>query len=63
MNNKQMKMTIKIPILLLNIVGGLLVLSCTTQPKVNADYSVYVNPFIGNADNGHTFPDAAFLSV
>ncbi len=53
-----MKMTIKISILLLNIVGGLLVLSCTTQPKVNADYSVYVNPFIGNADNGHTFPGA-----
>ena len=50
-----MKMTIKIPILLLNIVGGLLVLSCTTQPKVNADYSVYVTPLCKSTSN----PDGA----
>lgn len=23
------------------------------------DYTKYVNPFVGNADNGHTFPEHA----
>ncbi len=36
--------------------------SCTPQKKaevqVENDYCKYVNPFIGNADNGHTFPGA-----
>lgn len=31
--------------------------SCTS-PKTTTDYTAYVNPFIGNADNGHTFPGA-----
>lgn len=31
--------------------------SCTVEQKVE-DYSLYVNPLIGNADNGHTFPGA-----
>ena len=26
--------------------------------NVEQDYCCYVNPFIGNADNGHTFPGA-----
>jgi len=26
--------------------------------NVKEDYCCYVNPFIGNADNGHTFPGA-----
>ena len=33
--------------------------SCGTQTKTDAasmDYTQYVNPFIGAADNGHTFP-------
>ena len=35
--------------------------SCVTQTKTDAasmDYTQYVNPFIGAADNGHTFPGA-----
>ena len=33
--------------------------SCTNQAEtVKADYTQYVNPFIGAADNGHTFPGA-----
>ena len=35
--------------------------SCGTQSKTDAaqmDYTQYVNPFIGAADNGHTFPGA-----
>ena len=31
--------------------------SCTVEQTVE-DYSLYVNPLIGNADNGHTFPGA-----
>ena len=31
--------------------------SCTVEQKVE-DCSLYVNPLIGNADNGHTFPGA-----
>lgn len=31
--------------------------SCIVEQKVE-DYSLYVNPLIGNADNGHTFPGA-----
>ena len=26
--------------------------------NIEQDYCCYVNPFIGNADNGHTFPGA-----
>ena len=35
--------------------------SCGTKTQTNAapmDYTQYVNPFIGAADNGHTFPGA-----
>lgn len=32
--------------------------SCTNQTNDIVDYCKYVNPFIGNADNGHTFPGA-----
>lgn len=28
------------------------------QPEAEKSYTEYVNPFIGNADNGHTFPGA-----
>ncbi len=39
-----------------------LIWGCTPQKKnevqVDDDYCKYVNPFIGNADNGHTFPGA-----
>lgn len=30
----------------------------TAQQRKSADYTKYVNAFIGNADNGHTFPGA-----
>ena len=33
-------------------------LSCKSQAQ-GTDYCQYVNPFIGTADNGHTFPGAA----
>lgn len=39
------------------IILSLVLVSCTVGQQV-ADYSQYVNPFIGNADNGHTFPGA-----
>lgn len=32
--------------------------SCGSNHKSEQDYCQYVNPFIGNADNGHTFPGA-----
>jgi len=36
-----------------------LVYACNGSDKSNIqDYTQYVNPFIGNADNGHTFPGA-----
>lgn len=35
----------------------LLCLSCQ-KPEPVKNYTQYVNPFIGNADNGHTFPGA-----
>lgn len=34
-----------------------LMMSCFVDHQV-PDYSLYVNPLIGNADNGHTFPGA-----
>ena len=46
-----MKKLFFIPILI-----GLL-LGCDSEAQVD-DYCQYVNPFIGNADNGHTFPGA-----
>lgn len=33
-------------------------LSCSGNQPEEPDYCRYVNPFIGNADNGHTFPGA-----
>ena len=39
-----------------------MVSACSPAPQVKdnveEDYCQYVNPFIGNADNGHTFPGA-----
>ena len=34
--------------------------SCNTDRERKIDYTRYVNPFVGNADNGHTFPGAAY---
>ncbi len=42
-------------------IGGFLLTGCSTsQQEATAviDYTQYVNPFIGAADNGHTFPGA-----
>ena len=40
--------------------GALLLTACghSSSDEENADILTYVNPFIGNADNGHTFPGA-----
>lgn len=35
-----------------------LIYACTPSGMEDEDYTQYVNPFIGNADNGHTFPGA-----
>lgn len=36
-----------------------MLIGCTSQPtQKESDFAKYVNPFIGNADNGHTFPGA-----
>lgn len=42
------------------MLGGALCLGCllAVPSAVAADYTRYVNPFIGAADNGHTFPGA-----
>lgn len=32
--------------------------ACNTNKRGTIDYTQYVNPFVGNADNGHTFPGA-----
>lgn len=37
---------------------GLLPTMATTVSADTTDYTKYVNPFVGNADNGHTFPGA-----
>ena len=37
---------------------GLLPSIATTTLADTTDYTKYVNPFVGNADNGHTFPGA-----
>ena len=37
---------------------GLLPTMATTVFADTTDYTQYVNPFVGNADNGHTFPGA-----
>ena len=36
---------------------SLILLSCSVKEETH-DYTQYVNPLIGNADNGHTFPGA-----
>ena len=41
----------------LPVAAMFLCLSCQS-PEVERSYTSYVNPFIGNADNGHTFPGA-----
>jgi len=41
------------------IAGIIFSFSCKTEKdNLAEDYCQYVNPFIGNADNGHTFPGA-----
>ncbi len=44
------------------VVAGMLLLHACSSPKpaesVGTDYCRYVDPFIGTADNGHTFPGA-----
>ncbi len=42
---------------LLAIAAGALV-ACSQSDPAETDYTAYVNPFIGAADNGHTFPGA-----
>lgn len=42
---------------MLAIAAGALV-ACSQSNPAATDYTVYVNPFIGAADNGHTFPGA-----
>lgn len=37
---------------------GILPTMATTALADTTDYTQYVNPFVGNADNGHTFPGA-----
>ena len=37
---------------------GLLSTTATSVLAAGPDYTKYVNPFVGNADNGHTFPGA-----
>ena len=41
-------------------IAAMALLGFTSQQAVasNTDYTKYVDPFIGNADNGHTFPGA-----
>ncbi len=43
--------------IVLSILVSLGTLSCT-QKVTEVDVAKYVNPFVGNADNGHTFPGA-----
>ena len=38
--------------------AGLLCLAATQSYADTKDYTKYVDPFVGNADNGHTFPGA-----
>ncbi|MDE6265611.1 MAG: GH92 family glycosyl hydrolase [Paramuribaculum sp.] len=42
---------------LLAIAAGALA-ACSQSDPAETDYTAYVNPFIGAADNGHTFPGA-----
>ena len=43
-----------------SVLTATMAVSCTQQPTHRSvdDPTVYVNPFIGNADNGHTYPGA-----
>lgn len=40
------------------LLAGSLALTSAFGQKKQPDFAKYVNPFIGNADNGHTFPGA-----
>lgn len=50
----------KLSVLLYTLAAGSAIYSCSTpqQETVTTDYTQYVDPFIGAADNGHTFPGA-----
>ena len=37
---------------------GMFTSATATATPADTDYTKYVNPFVGNADNGHTFPGA-----
>lgn len=37
---------------------GMFASATATATPADTDYTKYVNPFVGNADNGHTFPGA-----
>ncbi|SHE81586.1 alpha-1,2-mannosidase, putative [Mariniphaga anaerophila] len=47
-------------ILFVLFIGGIICTSCfyANKEKDQINYAQYVNPFIGTADNGHTFPGA-----
>ena len=40
------------------VLGSTLAGCALSQEEKETDYTQYVNPFIGAADNGHTFPGA-----
>ena len=41
------------------LLAGLIVMSCTSAKKIQTeDYTQFVNPFVGAAENGHCFPGA-----
>ena len=44
--------------LFIGCLGGLLSLNSCSETTETADYSAYVNPFIGTGGHGHTFPGA-----
>ena len=43
----------------LTLAGTFTACNPATDEPATTDYTQYVNPFIGAADNGHTFPGAA----
>ena len=52
--NKSKRLFCKLAFAALGLLPGM----ATTALADTTDYTKYVNPFVGNADNGHTFPGA-----
>lgn len=52
--NKSKRLICKLAFAALGLLPGM----ATTALADTTDYTKYVNPFVGNADNGHTFPGA-----